>query len=371
MSEAEDRSGADIGGAAAVANGASEAEDPAPPSWFTRLRDMLGLRNGFHFRRDFEHALASDAALAAFSPGERAMIRNILRLSETRVDDVMVPRADIESVEIGTTLAELLRAFERAGHSRMPVYRETLDDPAGMVHIKDLLVYVASRAAPPVAEPAEGESQSVSGPPVEAPPQTPAPGPVDLSCVDLSVRLADTRLVRNVLFAPPSMPATDLLGKMQATRIQMALVIDEYGGTDGLVSLEDIVETIVGEIEDEHDDDEGPMVTPGGEGIYVADARAPLEEVAAAIGPGFPVDGEDVDTIGGLLIARLGRVPVRGELLAPPEMPGFEIEVLEADPRRLKKVRIFARPATAAERASAERRRRRAEADRAQAEEGG
>jgi CBS domain containing-hemolysin-like protein len=141
------------------------------------------------------------------------------------------------------------------------------------------------------------------------------------------------------------MPATDLLAKMQASHIQMALVIDEYGGTDGLVSIEDVVETIVGEIDDEHDEDDGPMVQPTAPGVFLADARADLDDVIAAVGPTFAVGeyDEEVDTLGGLLFALLGRIPARGETLTFPDLPGWEIEVLDADPRRIRKVRLLSR----------------------------
>ena len=165
-----------------------------------------------------------------------------------------------------------------------------------------------------------------------------APAVFDLPRVDLDRSLADADLVRNILFVPPSMPVTALLASMQGTRMQMALVIDEYGGTDGLVSLEDIVEMVVGDIEDEHDDEARPMIVPDGDGIFLADARADLDEVAAAIGadlaPGE--ESEDVDTIGGLVFSLLGRIPVRGELVAAPG--GFEFEILDADPRRIKRL---------------------------------
>src|SRR5207248_2299590 len=146
------------------------------------------------------------------------------------------------------------------------------------------------------------------------------------------------------LFVPPSMPVTALLANMQATRMQMALVIDEYGGSDGLVSLEDIVEMVVGEIEDEHDDEERPMILPDGDGGFLADARADLAEVSAALGIDFArgEEGEEIDTVGGLVVNHLGRVPVRGELVAVPE--GVEFEILDADPRRIKRLRIHKKP---------------------------
>jgi CBS domain containing-hemolysin-like protein len=296
-------------------------------SWLARLRETFGFKTSATLRQNLEEALSQEDALdAAFSPEERTLIRNILRLRETRVADVMVPRADIAAVDADTTLAELLGLFEASGHSRMPVYRETLDDAIGMVHIKDLITHITGKARIDAAD----EEDEVR---------------LDVRKVDLDITLEAAKLVRAVLFVPPSMPATDLLQKMQATHIQMALVIDEYGGTDGIVSIEDVVETIVGEIDDEHDDVDGPLVKTVQDGVYLADARADLDEVRAAIGPSFSFADydEDVDTLGGLLFAALGRIPVRGEVIVSDDLPGWEVEVLDADPRRIKTVRLVAR----------------------------
>jgi CBS domain containing-hemolysin-like protein len=316
----------------------AERETPPEPersseSWVDRLRAIVGLKPAASFREDLADALAGGDAAAAFSPAERAMLANILRLREVRVDDVMIPRADIDGVEIDTVIGDLLKAFQESGHSRMPVYRETLDDPVGLVHIKDLMGYLTGEAAKEPEPPKRRRRKLVSG--------------LDFAAVDLSKKLSEVGLVRNVLFVPPSMPVATLLASMQASRVQMALVIDEYGGTDGLVSLEDVVEVVVGDIEDEHDGDEGPMVVPEGDGIFLADARADLDEVAAAIGTDLAKGdlGDDVDTIGGLVFALLGRIPVRGELVTMPD--DFEIEILDADPRRIKKLRIYRRPAGA------------------------
>jgi CBS domain containing-hemolysin-like protein len=252
------------------------------------------------------------------------MLNNILRLREVRVEDVMVPRADIKAVELSTTLGSLLSLFEDSGHSRMPVYGDTLDDPRGMVHIRDVVAHVtkAARQKGPRGRKA-----------------TAASGLLDLGNVDLTRTIGDIGLLRPVLFVPPSMLASDLMTRMQAARIQMALVIDEYGGTDGLASLEDIVEMVVGDIEDEHDDDE-PMITKTGEGVFVVDAKAEIDEVAEMIGDAFKPGehGEYVDTIGGMIFNTLGRIPARGEVVQP--IPGFEFHVLDADPRRVKRVRI-------------------------------
>ncbi|PIO99931.1 hemolysin family protein [Pleomorphomonas carboxyditropha] len=328
MSDSDSHSTGSQNTAAATQPGTSaEGGTGSGSSWLARLREAFGFKTSATLRQNLEDALSQEDALdAAFSPEERTLIRNILRLRETRVADVMVPRADIAAVDADTTLAELLGLFEASGHSRMPVYRETLDDAIGMVHIKDLITHITGKARIDAAA-AEDE------------------GRLDVGKVDLDITLEAAKLVRAVLFVPPSMPATDLLQKMQATHIQMALVIDEYGGTDGIVSIEDVVETIVGEIDDEHDDEDGPLVKTVQDGVYLADARADLDEVRAAIGPSFSFADydEDVDTLGGLLFAALGRIPVRGEVIVSDDLPGWEVEVLDADPRRIKTVRLVAR----------------------------
>ncbi len=309
----------------------------APEGWLDKLKAAVGLRGASNIRQGIVDALATGTEDAGFSPEERAMLTNILRLREVRVDDIMVPRADIDAVEIGVSLGGLLMAFERSGHSRMPVHRETLDDPVGLVHIKDLMSHI-TRIAAIGGDSEEGGSEGV-----------------DLRRVDLTRPLREADLVRDILFVPPSMPVTALLAAMQASRMQLALVIDEYGGTDGLVSLEDVLEVVVGDIEDEHDDDEAPMIVPDGEGIFLADARADLDDVSAALGADLSggAAGEDIDTIGGLVVSLLGRVPVRGELVSAPG--GFEFEILDADPRRIKRLRI--RPKSAAARPEARRKR--------------
>jgi CBS domain containing-hemolysin-like protein len=277
------------------------------------------------------------------------MLKNILGLRERRVEDVMVPRADIVAVQQDITLGELIKVFEGAGHSRLVVYNDTLDDPVGMVHIRDLIAYMAARAA---AKTKPGVKR-----------RKPLPAGLDLKAVDLSVPLSSTKIIRELLFVPPSMSVIDLLAKMQATRIHLALVIDEYGGSDGLVSIEDIVEQIVGEIEDEHDEAEMPSVVRQPDGSFLADARASLEDVTTMLGAEFDIGGaaEDVDTIGGYLVTRLGRVPLRGELVPGPG--DFEIEVSDADPRRVKKIRIYRRKSRAAAPSAREAKRRPAAED--------
>jgi CBS domain containing-hemolysin-like protein len=323
----------------------SFASEPSPagPSLFDRVLGLFRQRNGTSLREEIADALAETASDAgAFSPGERAMLNNILRLREVRVEDVMVPRADIEAVEITTNLGDLLGLFEQSGHSRMPVYSETLDDPRGMVHIRDVLAHITK-----LARVRKGRTTRKAAPATL----------LDLAKVDLTRTIGDLTLIRPVLFVPPSMLASDLMGRMQAMRTQMALVIDEYGGTDGLVSLEDIVEMVVGDIEDEHDEDE-PMITQTGEGVFVVDGKAEIDEVAKMIGEDFAAGehGEYVDTIGGMIFNTLGRVPARGEVVQA--IPGFEFHVLDADPRRVKRVRIV-------ETQKGERRRRAVRAEQA------
>ncbi|WP_460449919.1 hemolysin family protein [Alsobacter sp. SYSU BS001988] len=308
-------------------SGSSESREAPGESFIDRFLARLGIRHAQSVRDDLEEALAESGA--EFSPQERAMLKNVLGLRTHRVDDVMVPRADIVAVAIETTLGDLLRVFRTAGHSRLPVYAETLDDPRGMVHIRDFIDYMAMRAE--TARP-PGRRRSL-----------PAGAP-DLGKVDLAIPLSAAKILRPVLFVPPSMPAMDLLVKMQASRTHMALVIDEYGGTDGLVSIEDLVEIIVGDIEDEHDLEDAPMITRAPDGAYLADARTSLEEASAELGADL-VHGElaeDVDTLGGLIAALVGRVPVRGEVIQHPS--GVEFEILDADPRRIKRLRIHANP---------------------------
>ena len=211
------------------------------------------------------------------------------------------------------------------GHSRLPVYFESLDDPRGMVHIRDVVSYITQTAH---LNQAETESRKRA-----------MPADLDLRKVSLAKPLSELNLLREILFVPPSMLASDLMEKMQAARIQIALVIDEYGGTDGLVSLEDLVEVVVGDIEDEHDENEADMIVEKAPGVYICDARADLEDVAERVGDSFQIGdiGEDVDTVGGLIFAIIGRVPVRGEVI---ESFGFEFRVTDADPRRIKKIEL-------------------------------
>ncbi len=280
-------------------------------------------------RANLEQVLAAPPAASGFSPEEAVMVRNILGLRDYRIERVMIPRADIVAVQQDIALSALIKVFESAGHSRLVVYNDTLDDPAGMVHIRDLISFMAARAG--------------AAPPNAAPREEPPRADLDFANLDLTMPLAATHIVRDILYAPPSMPALDLLAKMQATRIHLALVIDEYGGTDGLVSMEDLVEIIVGDIADEHDVDVIPAITRQSDGSFLAAGRASLDEVRALIGDEFDF-GEargEVDTLGGYLVIRAGHVPVRGELVPGPG--SFEAEVLDADPRRVKRVKIYRR----------------------------
>ncbi len=225
-------------------------------------------------------------------------LSNLRRL---RVDDVSIPKADIAAVPLDIEKDALVEAFRTHGFSRLPVYKGTLDHPQGLVLLKDLALQHGFGAAG---------------------------------------RFSLRKLLRPVLYAPPSMPAAVLLQKMQRDRVHMALVIDEYGGVDGLVTIEDLIETVIGEIEDEHDEDEGVLWKQEKEGVYIAQSTAPLEEFEAEIGMTLrsSEDDDDIDTLGGLVFVRVGRVPVRGEIV--PHESGAEFEVVDADPRRIKRLRV-------------------------------
>jgi CBS domain containing-hemolysin-like protein len=297
--------------------------------WLTRTMRILFGWKAASTRADLEQVLTAEQPQSGFSPEEATMLKNILGLRDQRIESVMVPRADIVAVQQDIALGELVRVFQGAGHSRLVVYNDTLDDPTGMVHIRDLVAFVASRAAQDPITAGQREA--------------PRAADLNLANVDLTLPLVSVKIVREILYAPPSMPALDLLAKMQAIQIHLALVIDEYGGTDGLVSMEDLVEIIVGDIADEHDEAEKPAAMRQSDGSYLANGRASLEEVRAALGEEFDVGeaAQEVDTLGGYLVMKAGHVPVRGELVRGPEP--FETEVLDADPRRVKRVRIYRR----------------------------
>jgi len=271
------------------------------------VQAVKGLRRSSTMRESLEEVIEeSERSTQQLSSQERMMLANLLNFGGLAVSDVMVPRADIVAVEEQTPLSELIAVFREAQHSRLPIYRETLDDPLGMVHIKDVVAFVETGG--------DGQLRW---------PQTPI-----------------SKLKREILFVPAAMPALDLLLKMQASRIHLALVVDEYGGTDGLVSIEDLVEEIVGEIVDEHDIDEAPDIAPRPDGRFEADARVTLEDFKERTGIDLTEmeSEEDVDTLGGVVAAILGRVPVRGEIVSH---AGVEFEILEADPRRAKRLRIY------------------------------
>jgi magnesium and cobalt transporter len=281
------------------------------PAGFTGwLRRLVGGRSGESLRDTVEEMLeAYEESGDRLSDTERAMLVNLLEFGELRADDVMVPRADIVALEEQTPLADVVELVRREGHSRLPVYRETLDDVIGMIHVRDLLGLWG--VEPP-------------GPPLSS-------------------------LVRQVLFVPPSMPVVDLLIKMRTSRIHMALVVDEYGGIDGLATIEDLVEPIVGEIWDEHDAEEPTSLVERPGGILEASGRATVEELEERTGIDLlPADREeDIDTLGGLVVDLAGRVPARGELIRHDS--GLEFEVVDADPRRIKRLRIRGAPPRAAE----------------------
>ena len=321
-----------------------QQSEPAE-GWLTRVMRILFGWKAASTRADLELVLTAEQPQSGFSPEEAAMLKNILGLRETRIERIMVPRADIVAVQQNITLGELVKVFEVAGHSRLVVYNDTLDDPTGMVHIRDLIAFVASHTS---QSGAQGGTQDGAQATTQSGDQSDKHEPakaasLDFANIDLAMPLTATKIVREILYAPPSMPALDLLAKMQATRIHLALVIDEYGGSDGLVSIEDLVELIVGDIADEHDEEESPAVTRQNDGSFVADGRASLEDVRAAIGDQFDVGevADEVDTLGGYLVTKAGHVPVRGELVPGPEP--FEAEVLDADPRRVKRVKIYLR----------------------------
>jgi CBS domain containing-hemolysin-like protein len=318
---------------------------PAADNWLLRaIRTLFGWKPG-SVRDDLQVVLdTSTPDDVGFSAIERTMLRNILGLHERRIADVMIHRADIVAVKRDIPLGELMSLFESAAHSRLVVYNETLDDPEGIVHIRDLLAFMTVKARDGVVGKAKRKK--------------PYPAGLDLRAVDLAQPLAEANIIRKLLYVPPSMRAIDLLAQMQASRIHLALVVDEYGGTDGLVSIEDIVEQIVGEIDDEHDSDEPPDIVRREDGSFLADARASLEDARAVIGEDF-VTGEasdEVATLGGYLVSQVGRLPVRGEVISGPG--NFEIEVLDADPRRVKRLRIAVRKERPVARTSRESRRR-------------
>lgn len=283
------------------------ADEPRKQGWLSSLfRGLRGKSNGESSLRDSVEALIErrEEQAEPIDAEEHTLIANVLKLGTVTVEDAMVPRADIDAIEDTTALDEVVAAMIRQGHSRIPVYQGTLDDVIGMIHIRDVLGAV---------ERANGSGK----------------------------RPSLRSLVRQVLFVAPSMRVLDLLLQMRKSRNHMALVVDEYGGIDGLITIEDLVEEIVGEIDEEHEAATAPRMEDCPDGTVVADARLPIEELEARAGPlvtGTEDEGE-VDTLGGFVSAMAGRVPVRGELIVHAES-GLEFEVMDADPRRVKRLRV-------------------------------
>ena len=255
-------------------------------------------------REEIEEAIdeAEDSRPVAgdLTPPERQMLRNLLHFGEQTAGDICVTRGDIIAVPNDIRFDELVRAFAEAGHSRLPVYRESLDEVIGMVHIKD--VFLANND--------ETRDRSMSA------------------------------LMREPLFVPESMGVIELLARMRTERVHLAIVVDEFGGTEGLVTIEDVVEEIVGEIEDEHDDAEAAMLTLLEDGGWEADARIELDELAQAVDRRFSSDEDEVDTLGGLVFLLAGRIPSRGECVTHPS--GWKLEAVDSDPRRIIRVRLHA-----------------------------
>jgi CBS domain containing-hemolysin-like protein len=290
----------------------SAADEPRKAGWLSSLlRGLRGKGNGETSLRDSVEALIEQREEQAepIDPEEHTLIANVLKLGTVTIEDARVPRADIVAVEVGTPLDEAVAVMTKLGHSRIPVYQGTLDDVIGMIHIRDVLGAV---------ERANGSGR----------------------------RPALRSLVRPVLFVAPRMRVLDLLLQMRKSRNHMALVVDEYGGIDGLVTIEDLVEEIVGEIEEEHEAATAPRMEDRPDGSVIADGRLPIEELeqrAGALVAGTEEEGE-VDTVGGFVTGLAGRVPVRGELIVH-EPSDLEFEIVEADPRRVKRVRILNIPA--------------------------
>jgi hemolysin (HlyC) family protein len=283
-------------------DGSDPGDTARPTGLLQRLRALLAPAD-----RDDDFVAAIEKAEGAVAKGltkaRREMIERVIAFDEKKVVDVMAPRADIFAVDMETPLEDLIATFASAGHSRMPVYRSDLDDPVGMVHIKDVIGLIAERDKTPRAA-----------------------GPILKS------------LRREILYVPPSMRITDLLLRMQASRIHMALVIDEYGGTDGLVTIEDLVEEIVGEINDEHDEDEAPTIMPRAGGGWDVDARVELHDFEEETGYRLETEEDEIDTVGGYVVSLAGRVPQRGEVLSGAGR--FDFEVTEADARKVRKLHI-------------------------------
>ena len=281
---------------------------PNGRSFWSGLRTLLFGDDGETTLRDeIEEMIESHEgeipAVGDLTPVERQMLRNLLHFGERTADDISVPRGEIIAVPNTISFAELVAAFAEAGHSRLPVYEGSLDACIGMVHIQDVFTLQVSGATPPD----------------------------DISS-----------LIRTPLFVPESMGVLDLLARMRSERVHLAIVVDEFGGTEGLVTIEDVVEEIVGEIEDEHDEELPGMLIPLEDGIWDADARAELEDVAEELDARLAIVEEDVDTLGGLAVVLAGHVPRLGEIVEHPS--GWRLEVTDSDSRRVNRLRLHAPP---------------------------
>jgi CBS domain containing-hemolysin-like protein len=297
----------------------SPASVPARgPTIWNRLRAMLA-RGTVSLRDDLQVALEEQGSAEAgdFSESERTILQNVLKLSDVSVADVMVERSDIQAIDADVNLGTLIARFRQVRHSRLPVYDDNLDNILGFIHVKDAL----SRITEPVTDPAKDV-------------------PVKLISTVLKQKITKLDILRNAMFVPTFMPVGDLLQSMRASRVHMAIVVDEYGGTDGLVTIEDLLEAVVGEIEDEHDELAASLIRKVGADTFIADARAELRDVRTMIGPDFDPGeyAEEVETIGGLVFDLAGHVPKRGERVT--KLDGFEFEILAADSRRIKRLRI-------------------------------
>jgi CBS domain containing-hemolysin-like protein len=276
-------------------------------------------RGTVSLRDDLQVALDEQGSSEAadFSESERTILQNVLKLSDVSVGDVMVERSDIQAIDVDVNLGTLLAKFRQVRHSRLPVFDDNLDNILGFIHVKDAM----GKITEPVTDPEKDV-------------------PVKLISTVLKHKLKKLEITRDAMFVPTFMPVGDLLQSMRASRVHMAIVVDEYGGTDGLVTIEDLLEAVVGEIEDEHDEMAASLIRMVNPDTFIADARAELSDVRNLIGSDFDPGeyAEEVDTIGGLVFDLAGHVPKRGERVN--KLEGFEFEVLAADSRRIKRLRI-------------------------------
>ncbi len=316
---------------AAGQNGHDSVKPKASPGWLRRLAASLGFARDVSLRETLESAIAEaeEEEDTSLSAPERTMLLNLLSFADTRVGEVMIPRADIVAIDEDEPMSALFALFAKTGHSRVPVFRSSLDKALGMVHIKDATAW----ATTPRSKPADGDVAADGSASVALP-------------ASLSATIAETGLLRDVLFVPPSMPALALLAKMRTTQIQLALVVDEYGGIDGLVTFEDLVEEIVGDVSDEHDTKPAPRIGVQDE-AFIASARTPIEDLEQLLGLSLTGGAAaDVETLGGLILTLVGSMPKRGQTIAHPS--GITFEILDAGPRRLHTIRILKPKALAA-----------------------